>query len=622
MAGDYTFSKDYKLNDMYQTTSYKMEENSTFLDLKNPIPGRSMAMNTDPRTANQLQQLSQSLNQGASLIEVGIIGTAEFDEIPKQHFEEMRRKAKLAEAELSLHAPIVEISGKGEQGFDETMRVSTEKQLMGIMDRAIDMVDKKGKESMPVVIHAAAGAGSTYQYKTVDGKRVKEYDQMIAIDRQSGQLAPIKEDIKYYPMEVKDEKTGRLMPIREKKHSVQDQLESMNVSQWDDSLKKIQFESEHSYNSLKDVHPTVQAGLLTGEIDPRSSSEAMSAYKKISYASEHLEEAERSARSAFSKAYELIKDDNSKEGKEQLMFLEKVSKSYSKALGMEGGEASNISYIPSARLEAVDVLVNGLKQITPNQFISSEEFSIDKGSETLANVALHTYEKAKKEGKIAPTIAVENLYQGMGFSQASDLNKLIEKTQERFIDKAVNNGTMTKGQAKKQAEDMIGVTFDVGHLNISRKHGFTTEEITKEAKEFAKHVKHLHITDNFGYSDSHLPIGMGNVPMKAIYEAIEEVQGESVTAKMRKVNEVGGWFKNFQTSPYAMLLESVGSPIYSGASGPTWDTRGGFQQSYMEGYGMMLPDTHMQLYGAGFSNLPTELGGSAGQGGGRMGGGF
>ena len=58
--------------------------------------------------------------------------------------------------------------------------------------------------------------------------------------------------------------------------------------------------------------------------------------------------------------------------------------------------------------------------------------------------------------------------------------------------------------------------------------------------------------------------------------------------------------------------------------GPYWSQAGGFQQSYMEGYGQMLPSTNYQLFGAGFSQLPQSLGGQQSQGresGGRMGGG-
>jgi len=205
----------------------------------------------------------------------------------------------------------------------------------------------------------------------------------------------------------------------------------------------------------------------------------------------------------------------------------------------------------------------------------------------------------------------------MAFSQAGDLKKLVEKSQEEFKNKLIEKERLSEFQADKVARKLIGATFDVGHININKKHGFTDEDIRKEAAEIAKHVKHVHLTDNFGYSDSHLPIGMGNVPIKEIMEEFEK-QG----VKTRKINEVGGWFEHFKTNPYAQILEAAGSPIYDSGAGPYWSQRTGFIQNYNAGYGMMLPSINYETFGAGFSRLPQELGGSVQQGGGgRMGGG-
>jgi sugar phosphate isomerase/epimerase len=70
---------------------------------------------------------------------------------------------------------------------------------------------------------------------------------------------------------------------------------------------------------------------------------------------------------------------------------------------------------------------------------------------------------------------------------------------------------MSESDAKKKAQEIIGVTFDLGHANINKKYGFTDKDIIKEAEALAKNVKHVHLADNFGYNDSHLPPGMGNV---------------------------------------------------------------------------------------------------------------
>ena len=108
---------------------------------------------------------------------------------------------------------------------------------------------------------------------------------------------------------------------------------------------------------------------------------------------------------------------------------------------------------------------------------------------------------------------------------------------------------------------------------------------------------------------------MGNVPVKELLEAI----GDS-GKKARKINEVGGWFQFFKNSPFPQLLQAAGSPIYSSTNGPYWTQNSGFQQSYSSGAGMMLPDTHYRMFGAGFSQLPMELGGSTSGEGGRMNG--
>jgi hypothetical protein len=59
-------------------------------------------------------------------------------------------------------------------------------------------------------------------------------------------------------------------------------------------------------------------------------------------------------------------------------------------------------------------------------------------------------------------------------------------------------------------------------------------------------------------------------------------------------------------------LAGMGAPIYSGGYSPSnigWNQIYGIPAGYFSGYGTMLPDQNFQMYGAGFSSLPTELGG-------------
>ena len=116
----------------------------------------------------------------------------------------------------------------------------------------------------------------------------------------------------------------------------------------------------------------------------------------------------------------------------------------------------------------------------------------------------------------------------------------------------------------------------------------------------------------FGYSDSHLPPGMGNVPFKEILEKLEK-KGDM--EGVRKIVEAGGWVQHFQTSPLSYTLEGMGSPIYSEGVGPYWNQAVGLYQGYFGGGGNFLPNINYETFGAGFSQLPAELGGQRGGGG-------
>ncbi len=629
-------SGDYTIENLYEPgyASFNPREAVPhYLGKQNLIPASKLGMTVDPRTANQISELSHKLNVGTQAIELGTMDMPTFDTIPKQHWEEMRRKAKLAEAKLSLHAPIQDMdpSGFGQQGWDASKRELVERQLKDVIDKAA-VLDKDG--NLPVTIHGSNTAGSTF--KIIGDK--KDYEQLIGVDKSTGQMVPIKESVQFQPGgNLKDGET--MDPITA--------LKSHNQTSWRKEIDQVLFEKENADKILSDVYPVakeVYAAIKTSPPEERNKlfnqlpPQQRELVLNLQTADAHIHQAELSVTGLFDKAYQYGgKDENERE--ERREKLKKLAEEYDRSLhgghttedykkivekiqkekDLTKSEKEKLEKIQMAQIDlanqshTIQNFAEKLREYNPEMITPIEDFAIDKGSETFANTALHAY---KKYGEGAPVVSIENLYQGMGFSQGKDLKNLVEKSQQRFIEKATKEG-MSKSEAEKAAKRLIGVTFDVGHLNISKGHGFKDEHLVKEAEEIRKHVKHVHITDNFGYSDTHLPIGMGNVPVQALLEALGD-EGE----RARKINEVGGWFQHFKSNPFQEILGAVGSQIYSTSSGPTWAQTGGFQQSYMEGYGMMLPDTHYQTFGAGFSQLPQSLGGARGQTGqGRMGGG-
>jgi sugar phosphate isomerase/epimerase len=608
---------DYIINDLYNPSynnGFDMKNVPSYISGMPPIPSGQMGMTTDPRTANQLSELSNKLNQGTIPIEIGTMGMNEWDTIPTEHFNEMRRKADLSGAKVSVHAPIqgMDPAGFGEKGWEESQQELVKRQLIDVVDKSAKLTSKKNPEPVPITIHGSNYHGSTWKYvEDEKGKREKVYDTLMAVDVETGQAVPIREDIKYYPSPVFGKESKKIEGyVQKKDYSPEKQLEIQNATKWDDTMQKIEFQRESAVGALKDLDITVQAGIFKGEITPENPGYG-NAVQRIQFAEEHLQEVERSLSSEFSRAYKIAKSQNDTN---QIERLNEISKKYAERLGVNKKDEVGIeSRLPSIKSQVMGETIRELRSVAPKQFVPVEDFAKEKASDTFAEVALHSY---KEHQENAPIISIENLDQGrFGFSQGEDLAELVEKSREKFVKAAIAGG-MKEKEADAAAKKVIGVTFDVGHLNISKKFGFKDEDLKKEAEKVAEYVKHVHLTDNFGYSDTHLPIGMGNVPVKELMEALGEKGKEA-----RKINEVGGWFQFFKDSPFPHLLQAAGSPLYSAQSGPYWTQTSGFQQSYSSGAGMMLPGTHYSMFGAGFSQLPVELGGSTKQEGGRFGGG-
>jgi hypothetical protein len=262
--------------------------------------------------------------------------------------------------------------------------------------------------------------------------------------------------------------------------------------------------------------------------------------------------------------------------------------------------------------EIAGKLVLGLEP--PQRWRPLDDVAKEKAAETFSNVALHAYDEGIKRGKKAPLIAVENVYPEWTLSRADSLKGMIKEAKKNFVKRLVKERGLGKNEAKKIAEESMGVTWDVGHINQLRKYGYTEEDVVKETKKIAKEIKHLHITDNFGYSDSHLTPGMGNVPIEKQLKEIEKAQSREEFAKIRKVVEGGGMWQQYQTSPTLYSAEGLGSPFYAYDHGPTWTDVRDIYSSYLFGYGNMLPEQHYRMKGAGFSMLPKELGGQVGGG--------
>ncbi|MFA5258859.1 MAG: TIM barrel protein [Candidatus Pacearchaeota archaeon] len=569
----------------------------------------SIGMATDPRTANQLGELNAKLNPGMSHLEVGGISGSVFDSIPEQHLDEMRRLGKLTGVSASVHAPIVEASGIGEKGgWEESNRLGAELELTSALLRS-HRIDPKGNIS--VTVHSTAQLPEMIQKTKAYNPETKKIEEMTTamwvINPETGKIGPIEYAKRYFPEEGKKEGefTGKprdFRPTNELKKLNEDtwtsQLSDINrhVTYGEDILDKIQSNYKISGDTMNSLMKgKINFDNVNAEEFDEAKKNLKSIQKDITHGQIYLQDAYRNLKNVFDSAYaNAIKSDNKEDMKKLKEYAEKVS-----PLIKEG-----IDKNPEALTEVLDKGVKVLQEIkTPQIWKPLQDFVVEKSAETFANVAVKGF---KKFGDTAPILNIENPPAGGGLSRAEDLKVLIEKARETFVEKM--KGELGSSEAKNQAEKLIGATWDVGHINMLRKKGYTEKDIVKQSEIIAPYVKHVHLSDNFGLDHTELPMGMGNVPMKEIMEKLGQKGFEG-----KKIIEAGNWWQYFSEkgggNPFRPSIEAFDSPLYSMKAGATWSQMGNYGSYFSGNLGPVNPAVHHRLYGAGFENLPMELGG-------------
>lgn len=556
----------------------------------------ALALTTNPQTANQLKQLATQLSTGAKAVEMTLISPQLIEEIPKQHLDEMRRLAKITGAKLSVHGPVRDVTGFNSNSgmFDETERKGIEKQMVGNVEAAA-----KISPGAVITFHASETLPEFVQRVKKDGKEIVQ--SIGVVNTLTGQWrGAIREEEKYFPREGKFEEGKKI------KFDPEKELNETNKQMWVDSLRDIAVEADRGESILNQgINLIGKEGyqkFVKGELKPAdfvgkyASDEEMvkQSLGAISRGGAVLDAAFNGIRGLFDIAYKTAlekKDENA---------LNKLNSYAHQVVEFQKNKD------PSLLADVVEKGVNLLREesLAPKILKRAQEFAIEKTAQTFGDVAFDSY---KKLGEKTPIISIENPPMGHAFARAEDLKNIIEKSREVFVDRAINAG-YSESEAKQIAKKIIGATWDVGHINMLRKFGYDKTDVVKETEKIGKEVKHVHLSDNFGFEHTELPMGMGNVPTKEHLEMLKE-KG----FKGQEVVEVAAWFKHFgdQGSPLNPSMEAFGSPVF-GAGMPYWNQIGyTFGNYFTTLYGEVSPDIHHSIYGAGFSTqaLPQELGG-------------
>ncbi len=610
---------------------------------------------TSIQSPNQLGEASSRLNEGIKQVEVGALSQNILDQVPKTHFDEIRRLNKLTGAEASFHAPIqdLDIAGfvPGQNVWSADQQKENIEKIKGFIDKVNtlgrseeDIKKGRGQENIPIVLHGGTLPAQKYQktglaeggkyFEDEELEKAKLQDQrseILIVNQETGQL----QGVKYEEMKRLDGTTEVWTPER--------RLKNLNRTEWDhQSLEIMQMqkslnEVKDRYASQEEEYKVLKYGEAHKSLTKEQEKRKEEVEKQMHQVANFEKEINQNVNSvAFNMNNRFLKfaDKNSTEYKDYMEKIEprinnlkqeareiyKKEKTFEE-LDKKIKEFKDYKEVPESlkeewrrRYEEViglqdkqgrDILELTSQMPAPKTWLPVEEFSEQKSAETLSESALYGYEKY---GEKAPILAVENVYPGMQASRAKELRKTIEKAQDEFVEKLKKQKGLSEEKARKIAEKLIGATWDVGHINQLRKYGYSEEDILKETKDIANLVKHVHLTDNFGFDDSHLPPGLGNVPMKEMLEILEK-EGKF---KGKSIVEAGAFVAAFKESPYPYTLEYFNKSLYTEDAKPywkdVWDREGG----YTGGFGEIMPQKYFDLYGPpGFGQLPPELGGSA-----------
>ncbi len=611
------------------------------LDSKYYIPVGAFASTTNPQTANQIAEATQKLNAGVLGIDISQISPDIFQTIPTEHFKEIGRLSKLTGTNVDLHAPIQDMDPAGftREGWSEQKRKEVERMFVDALEKG-HLLDPNG--NVPVNFHSSGGVpGRTW-------RELKEEDLKHLADPRE------KEKIKQHNMKAEDTMgivnpdTGEVRVLRYDERigfggqkeiwTPEIRRESLNKTEWENrtilpifTLRKERTEVLEGFDRIRKRQEILEELNKKNILSQQEREEFNGNRLNLETLRGHVNEIDKNIEMNLIEINDKIKKYKPKEiidprQKEALDNFDKLAGNFHEARnerrriidefsGYNEEEKRRREKETLKRLELIEgkekVIMNTIVPTlsslpTPEVWKPTDDFSKEKVAQTVANATFDIY---KKYGSNAPTTVIENVFPEWTLSRAGDLKDTIEKSRKFFAQKLMKEKSYSEDEAKRVASQFIGVTWDVGHINMLRRQGFTEEEIIAEAKKIAPLVKQVHITDNFGFSDVHLPAGMGNVPIKPQLKELEK-QGFKIE-KGKLVHEGGGWWQHFKTDPIIEALGNLDSPLYTITAQPTWYTIKDTEGVYRYGFGDILPELHYkELAGAGFmANLPRELGG-------------
>lgn len=529
------------------------------------ISAREIGFTTIPNK-DQLDELKAKIRLGASKVELGFMGAGKSrGEAPspemygKDERQAIKELARINDIELTTHASfqIEPISGLGKQGFDDSSRKNSVDEIKRAIDFAADVT-----EGGPVVAHlgefqrpiykAEEGKFTAYEYAKVDddGKQIydkngepvmeSEEEQAIVslVNTEDGSLINLKKNMEFDLPEYDLDEQGKIK-IEE------------NLPVLKDGGEEVV--NKFTWNKLKER--------LKGDTGKDATDEDVAKFVYKNQIEEQISNIH----------YRLGVEKNQMERNLQIREQASDDKKIEIDREIERSKRAIASEIGQ---------INKMERMK-NKFSSIENYGTKKTAQSLAELGMYALKKEEQQKLDKPLyVAPENIFPESYGGHPDEMKKLVIAGRNRMKQMLINQEGKNEKDAYKIAEQHIRATFDLGHAYTWKRY-FKGDPNDPKAfdKWFMKKIDelnkdeiigHVHMTDNFGYHDEHLPPGQGSVPFKKAIEKLKEKDVDFIVEGGRENEKV--WLES---------LKQFGRPIYGLSRPNKWDPWDVIENSYM-----------------------------------------